>query len=166
MSFCTIPLFKNFSVERAGFMLVATRSLNLFDTKRITRYMELSQVVRHDNRLEATWTSICTFLRQYSSGMSKRYSPIFESLARAATPFGGNVLAGAHEQARTRLFLSQQEIREQVDRLTREITRLNAQVSAAGRLDKSGEARPARSTDSHSVGLDRFRQEKPNTPAA
>ncbi len=128
--------------------------------------MELSQVVRHDNRLEATWTSVCTFLRQYSSGMSKRYTPIFESLARLATPFGGNVLAGAQEQARTRMFLSQQEVREQVDRLTREIARLNMQVSASGRFDKPVEGRPTPSTDSQPIGLDRFRQETPNTPAA
>lgn len=98
--------------------------------------------------------------------MSKRYTPIFESLARLATPFGGNVLAGAQEQARTRMFLSQQEVRDQVDRLTREIARLNVQVSASGRFDKSTEVRSTVPTDSKPVGLDRFRQETPNTPAA
>ena len=98
--------------------------------------------------------------------MSKRYTPIFESLARLATPFGGNVLAGAQEQARTRMFLSQQEVRDQVDRLTREIARLNVQVSASGRFDKPTEVRSTVPTDSQPIGLDRFRQETPNTPAA
>jgi hypothetical protein len=125
--------------------------------------MELSQVVRHDNRLEATWTSVCTFLRQYSSGMSKQYGTVFESLTRSTTPFGGNVLAGAHEQSRTRMYLSQQEIREQVDRLTREITRLNTRVTS---MDATTQSQQTNTHPTQSIGIDRFRQESPNTPAA
>ncbi|QJD81034.1 hypothetical protein [Spirosoma rhododendri] len=125
--------------------------------------MELSQVVRHDNRLEATWTSVCTFLRQYSLGMSKQYGTVFESLTRAATPFGGNVLAGAYKQSRTRMYLSQQEIREQVERLTREITQLNTRVAS---MDTPAQSQPTTAHQTQTVGIDRFRQESPNTPAA
>jgi|GEM_PF-1742718 len=125
--------------------------------------MELSQVVRHDNRLEATWTSICTFLRQYSSGIVKQHVPTFESLTRSATPFGGNVLAGAYAQSRTRMYLSQTEIRDQVDRLTREITRLNTRIASMDATTQSQQPNPHQTP---SVGIDRFRQESPNTPAA
>ena len=54
--------------------------------------MQSSHALKHENQVEATWISICTFSRLFILGFIHQYAQSFEGLSRLTTPFGGNVI--------------------------------------------------------------------------
>ncbi|MVM31339.1 hypothetical protein GO755_14945 [Spirosoma sp. HMF4905] len=53
--------------------------------------MKFSHALKHENKAQATWISICTFSRLFILGFIDRNALAFESLTRLSSPFGGNI---------------------------------------------------------------------------
>lgn len=55
--------------------------------------MKVSHTLKQENKIKATWISICTFSRLSILSFIHRNALAFEGLARLSAPFGGSIRA-------------------------------------------------------------------------
>ncbi|GAB3882914.1 hypothetical protein [Spirosoma agri] len=114
----------------------------------------------HNYKQQATFTRLRTQYKHILGSFISQHSEVFEALSRGGTPHGGNWLPTNRPETTTKSVDSIREkmaaVQQQLDVLTRQLTRLSNEMGELERASKNRMPTPI-AGESSEIGINRFR---------